>query len=125
MRDTSAQRPPKTRHTLELLQQRSPAFLGELAWRLGLLLGATNLLLLGIGLSYANPRRAGNWNLLFAVLSFFVYYNVINLTQAWISSGKLGLGTALLVAHGGALLVALGLVWWRDHGIAGIRWRRT
>ena len=124
VRDTNAQRPPKARNTLELLQQPSPAFMGELAWRLGLLLGAANLLLLGIGLSYANPRRAGNWNLLFALLSFFVYYNVINLTQAWVSSGKVGLGLALLAAHGGALAVALALLWWRDHGIRGLPWSR-
>jgi lipopolysaccharide export system permease protein len=119
VRDTSSQLPPKARSTIDLLRQPSAAFQGELAWRLGLLMGAANLLLLGIGLSYSNPRRASNWNLLFSLLSFVVYYNVINLTQAWVGSGKLGLGTALVAAHGGALAVALGLVWWRDHGNCG------
>ena len=119
VRDTSSQLPPKARSTLELLRQPSTPFQGELAWRLGLVMGAANLLLLGIGLSYSNPRRASNWNLLFALLSFVVYYNVINLTQTWVGGGKLGLGTALLAAHGGALAVALGLIWWRDHGNCG------
>ena len=122
-RHASQQRPPKARPTLELLRQPSPAFQGELAWRLGLLLGAANMVLLGIGLSYANPRRASNWNLMFALLSFVVYYNLINLTQAWVASGRLGLGSALLLAHGGALLIALALIWWRDNGIAGLPWR--
>jgi lipopolysaccharide export system permease protein len=122
VRDTSSQLPPKARSTLDLLKQPNATFQGELAWRLGLVLGAANLLLLGIGLSYSNPRRASNWNLLFALLSFIVYYNVINLTQAWVGGGKLGLGTALLAAHGGALAVALSLIWWRDHGnLARIR----
>lgn len=119
--DSGAQRPPKARHTWELLQQPTSPFQGELAWRLGLVLGATNLLLLGIGLSHANPRRASNWNLLFALLAFIIYYNAINLTQAWVASGKLGLGSALALVHGGALLIALALFWWRDHGISGLR----
>jgi lipopolysaccharide export system permease protein len=121
-RDSNDQRPPKARPTIELLQQPSPAFRGELAWRLGLVLGAANLLLLGIGLSSSNPRRASNWNLLFALLSFIVYYNLINLSQAWVASGRLGLGSALLLAHGGALGLALALLWWRDHGVGQLRW---
>ena len=123
VRDTRAERPPKARHTWELLQRPTPPFQGELAWRLGLAFGAANLLLLGIGLSHANPRRASNWNLLFALLGFVVYYNMINLTQAWVASGKLELGSALLLAHGGAFALALALIWWRDHGIAGLRRR--
>lgn len=123
VRDTNEQRPPKARHSWELIQQPSGPFQGELAWRLGLVFGAGNLLLLGVGLAYTNPRRGGNWNLLFALLAFVVYYNMINLSQAWVSSGKLSLGTALVLAHGGALAIALGLIRWRDHGIAGLRRR--
>ncbi len=114
------QLPPKARSTMELLRTPTPAFKGELAWRLGLLLGAANMVMLGIGLSYANPRRASNWNLMFALLSFVVYYNVINLTKAWVDSGKFGLGSTLLVAHGGTFLLALALIWWRDNGIGGL-----
>ena len=67
----------------------TPRNQAELAWRFGLLLGAANLLLLGIGLAATNPRRASNWNLLFALLAFVVYYNLINLSQAWVASGRL------------------------------------
>ena len=107
--------PPKARPTLELLRTPSPQNQGELVWRLGLLLGGANLVLLGIGLSASNPRHASNWNLLFALLSFVVYYNVINLSQAWVSSGKVGMGTALAGAHGGAFLLAIAILWWREH----------
>jgi lipopolysaccharide export system permease protein len=108
--------PPKARRSIELLRQPSPRHQGELVWRLGLVLGSANLLLLGVGLSASNPRRASNWNLLFALLSFVVYYNLINLSQAWVSNGKLGMGTALVLAHGGAFLLAMFLLWWRESG---------
>ena len=116
--------PPKARTTLELLYEPTPKHQGQLAWRLGLLLGAANLVLLGIGLSASNPRRASNWNLLFALLAFVVYYNVINLTEAWIAGGKAGMGSALVVAHGGAFLIAIALLWWREQGTSRIGWRR-
>jgi lipopolysaccharide export system permease protein len=106
--------PPKARRTVQLLRNPTAPYQGELVWRLGLILGATNMLLLGIGLSEANPRRASNWNLLFALLTFVVYYNVINLSQAWVTGGRVGMGVALVAAHGGAFVLALGLLWWRE-----------
>jgi len=117
--------PPKARSTLELLLEPTPRHQGQLAWRLGLLLGAANMTLLGIGLSASNPRRPNNWNLLFALLAFVVYYNVINLTEAWIAGGKASMGPALALAHGGAFLIAIGLLWWREQGTSRIGWRRA
>lgn len=108
-------RPPKAVDTADLIRQPTPRHQGELAWRLGMLLGAANLVLLGIGLAATNPRRASNWNLLFALLAFAVYYNVVNLSQAWVSTGKLSMGMALLLIHGGAFACALALLWWREH----------
>jgi lipopolysaccharide export system permease protein len=115
--------PPKARATLDLINSPTPANQGELAWRLGLLLGGANLVLLGVGLSASNPRRASNWNLLFALLAFVVYYNVINLTQAWVAGGKIGMGTMLAATHGSAFLLAIGLLWWREHPHTRPRWR--
>jgi lipopolysaccharide export system permease protein len=108
-------RPPKAMGTPDLLRDPTPKNQGELAWRFGMLLATANLLLLGIGLAATNPRRASNWNLLFALLGFVVYFNLINLTQAWVSAGRFGLGTALGGVHGGAFLLAMLLLWWRDH----------
>ncbi len=108
--------PPKAQRTIELLRGPDARAQGELTWRLGLTLGAANLLLLAIGLSATQPRRASNWNLLFALLAFVVYFNLINLSQAWVASSKMGMGFALTVTHGSTLLLALGLLWWRDHG---------
>jgi len=117
-------RPPRALRTAELLRDPTLSNQGELAWRLGLMFGATNLVLLGIGLSASNPRRASNWNLLLALLGFVVYYNLINLSQAWVGGGKLGLGPALALTHGGAFVLALSLLWWRDHAqVISLRWR--
>ena len=115
--------PPKARRSIELLRQPTPRHQGELTWRLGLVFGAANLLLLAIPLSAANPRRASNWNLLIALLVFIVYYNVINLSQAWVGAGKLGMGSALALFHGGAFVLAIGLLWSREQGNRLLRWR--
>ena len=115
--------PPKARRSIDLLLEPTPRHQGELVWRLGLLLGAANMVLLGIGLSASNPRRASNWNLLFALMSFAIYYNVINLSQAWVAGGKVGMGTALVAAHGGAFLIAMALLWWRENANRGGAWR--
>lgn len=115
--------PPKAVDTLDLVSERSPRAQGELTWRLGLMLAAGNLLLLAIGLSATNPRRASNWNLLFALLAFIVYYNLANLSQAWVSSERVSMAGALVALHGSALALALALIWWRDHA-AVFHWRR-
>ncbi len=114
--------PARTLTTLQLLSNPVPANLAELTWRLGMALGAMNLLLLGIGLSATHPRRATNWNLLFALLTFFTYYNLINLSQAWVGSGRLSMPLALLAVHGSGFALALALLWWRDHAaVFGLR----
>jgi lipopolysaccharide export system permease protein len=109
-------KPPKALSTIELVREPTARHQGELAWRVGLLIGAANLLLLAVGLSASNPRRASNWNLGFALLGFVVYYNLVNLSQAWVAGGRFGFGPLLLVLHGGAFAIALALIWWRDHG---------
>ena len=48
-------------------------------------------------------------------MAFVVYYNLINLSQAWVSSGRVPMGTALALLHGAAFLAALALLWWREH----------
>jgi lipopolysaccharide export system permease protein len=107
--------PPKAQDTLALLRQSGPRQHAELAWRVGMLLAAANLLLLGIGLSAAHPRRASNWNLLFALLTFMAYFNAVNLSQAWIAAGRFHALPLMAALHGGAFLIAGALIWWRDH----------
>lgn len=115
---------PKTMPTLALIRDPQLRHQAELAWRFGLLLAAANLLPLGVGLAATQPRRATNWNLLLALLGFIVYFNLINLSQAWIASGKAAMGPIMLVLHGGVLVLALALIWWRDHAAVLSWWPR-
>ena len=52
-----------------------------------------------------------------------MYYNLINLSQAWVSSGRIGMGGVLAAVHGSAFLLAIGLLWWRDNG-THVQWRK-
>lgn len=109
------QLPPKAMATLDLLRAPTPKNQGELAWRMGLILGGINMALLGVGLAASNPRRASNWNLLFALLAFIVYFNLINLSQSWVGNGRVTLPRALITVHGSALFLALVVIWLRDN----------
>ncbi|MFM2405533.1 MAG: hypothetical protein RL223_3413 [Pseudomonadota bacterium] len=116
------ERDARVMDTLELLRSDDRRHRGELAWRFGMLAASVNLALLGIGLAATTPRRPSNWNLLFALLAFIVYFNLVNLSQAWVASGRFSLAAALLVLHGLVAAGALGLIRWRDQGGHGLRW---
>lgn len=109
--------PPEATSTLALIKSTDKRRRGELCWRLGMVLGTVNFVLLGIGLSATNPRRPSNWSLLLGLLVFVVYFNLIKLSAAWVAQGKLDIPAALLAVHGPALLMALLLMVWRDEAI--------
>ncbi|HZV92895.1 MAG TPA: LPS export ABC transporter permease LptF [Caldimonas sp.] len=114
--EASRSNAPRARSTADLLRDPTPDNLGELVWRLGLVFAGINVVFLGVGLSASNPRHASNWNLLFALLGFFAYYNFINLSQSWVASGRVGAAAALFITHGSAFVLAISLLWWRQHG---------
>jgi lipopolysaccharide export system permease protein len=118
------EQPPKTIGTAELMRTPTPRNQGELVWRFGLMLAAMNLSLLAIGLAHVNTRRPSNLNLVFALVGSLAYFNSINLTQSWVANGRFGMTQALLALHGGVFLVALALLWWRDHA-AVLQFRRA
>ena len=92
-----------------LAKSPSRANLSELAWRLGLALAAVNFVVLAVALANVNPRGGQSGNLIFVLLTFVVYYNLVNLGQSWIFSGAISFGGLLVLLHGGVLL--LGLLW--------------
>ncbi|RZJ12821.1 MAG: LPS export ABC transporter permease LptF [Rubrivivax sp.] len=113
---SAAQPPPKATATLDLLRTATPKNQGELAWRFGMIFGSVNMALLGVGLAASNPRRAGNWNLLFAVLAFIVYFNLITVSQSWVGNGRTTLPRAMAALHGSAFVLAIAVIWLRDNG---------
>ena len=102
-----AQVPTQSLSTLQLLREPSAPNLGELAWRIGLALAAFNLVVIALAVANFNPRVGRSGNLVLALFSFVAYYNLINLGQSWIASGRFPLPGFLLVLHGGVFLAAL------------------
>jgi lipopolysaccharide export system permease protein len=94
--------------TRDLIKAPTRSNMGELAWRLGLALAAFNVVILAVALASVNPRGGRSNNLIFVLLAFVVYNNLINVGQSWIFSGVIGFGGLLLTLHGGVLLLALG-----------------
>jgi lipopolysaccharide export system permease protein len=117
--------PAKTMSTFALAMEPTPMHLAELGWRLGLALAALNFVVIAITVSTVNPRAGRSGNLVFALFAFVVYFNLLNLGQSWVSSGKVGLAGFLLALHGGVLLG--GLLWLaKQHNNWSLRhlWRR-
>ncbi|MDM0013364.1 LPS export ABC transporter permease LptF [Variovorax sp. J22P168] len=101
--------PVRARSTLTLLRDPNAVNRAELAWRIGLLLAGANFVLLALTLSSVNPRVSRSGNLLFALFAFVVYFNLLNLGQNWIASGRFSMLGFMALLHGGMLL--LGLLW--------------
>lgn len=90
---------PKTLPPWELVKNPSPLNLGELVWRLGLPLAALNLALLAIPLSFVSPRAGRTNNLILAILTYLTYNNLISVSQAWVSQGRLPFEVGIWAVH--------------------------
>jgi lipopolysaccharide export system permease protein len=93
------QETPKNLSVRQLVKNPSAQNLGELLWRLGIPLAALNLALLAIPLSFVNPRAGRTNNLIFAILTYMIYSNLISISQAWVSQGRLSFGIGVWLVH--------------------------
>ena len=96
-----------TRTTLALIQAPTAAALGELSWRIGLILAAINFVVIGIATSSVNPRVGKSVNLVFSVFAFVIYFNLLGLGESWIAAGKISFMAYMLVLHGGIFVLAV------------------
>jgi len=123
-RETPAeQASTKAMSTFALLQARGNPGLAELVWRLGLPISAMILALLAIPLSFVNPRASRSVNLLFALLTYMVYANLLSIVQAWVSQGRLAFTTGWWAVHAGMLGV-LALLFYRRLRVGSLLGRR-
>ncbi|WP_293765517.1 LPS export ABC transporter permease LptF [uncultured Aquitalea sp.] len=99
--------------TSVLLASKDPSHKSELAWRLSMPLSCILLALLAIPLSYFNPRSGHTYNLIAALMGFFLYQNTLTLVRNWILQGKVPMASILLV-HAIVLAIALFLLKYRD-----------
>ena len=112
---------PRGFSTRRLIKEPTPTNQGELLWRIGVPLSALVLALLAIPLSFVNPRAGRTNNLIFAILTFMIYSNLISVSQAWVARGKLPFEIGVWGVH--VLMLALLLVlFWRRLSLSS--WRR-
>jgi lipopolysaccharide export system permease protein len=99
----------KNRPTWDLIADPTSVNQGELLWRVGVPISALLLVLLAIPMSFVNPRAGRSINLLFALLVYVVYSNLLSVVQARVSLGKLDFAVGWWVVHAvmALLLVAL------------------
>ena len=120
--------PPRDREksVTELLSTAEPAQinanLAELLWRIGLPLMALGLVLIAIPLAYVNPRLGNYTAMLYAILIYLIYSNLLNLSQNFVSQGKINFYMGIWPIHVIALVAATILIrnrinpslkWWR------------
>lgn len=110
-----ADRGVKSMPTWTLLDEPSRARLGELVWRIGMVITAINFVLIAVSVSSANPRAGRGGNLAFVLFAFVVYYNLLNLSQSWMVSGRLGFWQVMLGLHGSVLVLSLAWLLKRHH----------
>lgn len=116
---------PRILSTLELIRDPQPAHLAELLWRIGTPITALNLCLLAIPLAFVNPRAGRTNNLIFALLTFMIYTNLLSVSQAWVAQGRLGFGVGVWAVHVGMFVLLAMLFIRRQNPLAWgrMRWR--
>ncbi len=99
--------------TVDLLKDPNNFNMGELLWRISLPLMTLCLMLLAIPLSFVNPRVGRSANLMFALLLYVVYGNVVNIFQATVVQKRLSFGLGLWPMHLVVVVIISLLFLWR------------
>jgi lipopolysaccharide export system permease protein len=98
----------RTATTLELIEAYSDAFRGELVWRIGVPVSALLLVFTAIPLGFVNARAPRSVNLVFALLVYVTYWNLLVLVKTRVGQNDLDFGIGVWVLHAvmlGVLLV--------------------
>jgi lipopolysaccharide export system permease protein len=116
---------PRTLPLTDLITDPTAHNLSELLWRIGLPLAAINLVVLAIPLSFVNPRAGRANNLIFALLTYMIYSNLLSISQAWVAQGKLRFGIGVWAVHVFMFVLLIALFYWRQNPLAWGRkqWR--
>jgi lipopolysaccharide export system permease protein len=113
----------KSLSTLGLVGNPTRGNLGELMWRIGMPVSALILALLAIPLSFVNPRAGRSVNLLFALLTYMVYSNLLSVSQARVAQGKLAFSTGWWLVHA-VMLVVLLVLFAQRMSLFRLPWRK-
>ncbi len=107
-REAKAEDPNSRRlSTWALITNPTAEGMAELHWRIALPVAALILALMAIPLSFVNPRSGASWNLILAMLTFFLYYNLLKIFEAWTSQGQIPVWLGLWPVHIGMIATLL------------------
>ena len=101
--------------TQELLNTASSSDKAELQWRLAIPVSAIILVLLAIPLSFVDPRAGRSLNLIFALVIYVIYNNILSIFQAWISQGRLSANIGLWPVHAFFAILVFYMFYRRNH----------
>ena len=105
----------KSKPTTTLISENSSSSNAELQWRLAIPISAFILVLLAIPLSFVDPRAGRSLNIMFALLIFIIYNNILSVFQAWISQERISPLVGLWPVHGFFLLLTFYFFYRRNH----------
>ena len=95
----------KNMSTWGLMTHPTNLNLSELIWRIGIPVSSLVLVLLAIPMSFVNPRAGRSANLLFALLTYMVYSNLLSVSQARVAQGRLDFSLGVWMVHAGMVLL--------------------
>ena len=101
--------------TQDLLNTTSSADKAELQWRLAIPVSALILVLLAIPLSFVDPRAGRSLNLIFALVIYLIYNNILSIFQAWVTQGRLNASVGLWPVHTFFALLVFYMFYRRNH----------
>lgn len=95
----------KNLSTWGLMTRPTKENLAELIWRIGIPVSSLVLVLLAIPMSFVNPRAGRSANLLFALLTYMVYSNLLSVSQARVAQGRLDFSLGVWMVHAGMVVL--------------------
>lgn len=101
--------------TQSLLGSKQNTDKAELQWRFSIPFSALVLVLLAVPLSFVDPRAGRSLNLMFAILIYMIYNNMLSIFQAWITQDKLSPWVGLWPVHLIFILLAFYLYYRRTY----------
>ncbi|MES2683600.1 MAG: LPS export ABC transporter permease LptF [Pseudomonadota bacterium] len=102
------------RSTRSLMQSADPKDRSELHWRIAAPISALVLLLLAVPLGHLAPRQGRYSKLVWGILAYLAYSNLLSLGQTWLAKGSVPPVVGLWWVHLLFLGLAGFLIWRRD-----------
>jgi lipopolysaccharide export system permease protein len=87
--------------------------IAQLHWRMVFPISVIIMALVAIPLAFVNPRAGRSWNFFFAVLIFFIYYNLLTIAERWVMNDRLSPYIGLFPVHGIMIALLLGMFAYR------------